>query len=54
MQLLIENVGEDGVASGTSCRYAQVKCELPEATENDLVNVKIQRVEADHLVAQAI
>ncbi len=54
VQLLIENVGEDGVASGTSCRYAQVKCELPEATENDLVNVKIQRVEADHLVAQAI
>ncbi len=55
LQLLIERVEPTGVATGTSCRYAQVRCNLPNQTqtrfaENDLVRVKIDRVEDNVLM----
>jgi threonylcarbamoyladenosine tRNA methylthiotransferase MtaB len=51
LQLLVEHVDSSGIATGTSCRYAQVRCVLPAAQENELVNVRVERVETDHVFA---
>lgn len=56
LQLLVESVTADDVASGTSCRYGQVTAHVPGAAENSLVDVIIQS--ADELmhgrVAEAV
>lgn len=48
LQLLVEEINVDGTAAGTSCRYAPIRAELPEAKENDLVEVEI--VKADDVL----
>ena len=50
LQLLVEKVDENGIASGTSCRYAQIRTYAPDVEENSLVNVVIDRIEDDALV----
>ncbi len=50
LQLLVENVNEAGVAGGTTCRYAQLRCDRPTAKENDLLNVRVARVVDNCLV----
>ena len=50
LQLLVEKVDQDGIASGTSCRYAQIRVEAPDAKENSLIDVVIDRIEDDALV----
>lgn len=50
LQLLVENVNESGVAAGTTCRYAQLKCLSPQATENELMNVRVDRIDDRCLV----
>lgn len=53
LQLLVEEVNEDGMASGTSCRYAPIRTPLPEAKENDLVKVQIVKA-GDFLTGTAM
>jgi tRNA A37 methylthiotransferase MiaB len=48
LQLLVEKV-EDGIATGTSCRYAQVRCPAQSARENELIRVRVEQVHADHV-----
>ncbi len=50
LQLLVEKVDENGIASGTSCRYAQIRVRAPEAQENSLIDVVVDRVEEGVLV----
>lgn len=52
LQLLVESVDDAGIASGTSCRYAQVRCAAPAATENQLIDVTVQTAKGDHLLAR--
>lgn len=52
LQLLVEHVDESGTASGTSCRYAQVRAEGEALAENDLIDVKIIGATNDHLVGR--
>ncbi len=54
LQLLVESVDTKGIAAGTSCRYAQVRCLLPTAEENDLTTVRVQHVASGHVVAAKI
>ena len=53
LQLLVENIDDHGIASGTSCRYAQVRCPLPQGHENELVDVRIQRLADEFIVGVA-
>ena len=41
LQLLVEKVDDDGIASGTSCRYAPIRANVTGAEENSLVDVEI-------------
>ena len=50
LQLLVEQVDDDGIRSGTSCRYAQVQCAGVQASENELVDVRISGVEGNRLL----
>jgi threonylcarbamoyladenosine tRNA methylthiotransferase MtaB len=52
LQLLVEHVGEDGFASGTSCRYAPIRAQVPGAEENSLVDVEILE-SAETLIGRA-
>ena len=52
LQLLVENVNASGTASGTSCRYAQIRCPETNASENDLVRIVVDRVDDGHLWGQ--
>ena len=54
VQILVENVDEDGVARGTSCRYGQVAVAGGRLNENDLATVKVIANQGDHLVATQI
>ncbi len=54
LQLLVESVDTKGIAAGTSCRYALVRCLLPTAQENDLTTVRVQHVASGHVVAAKI
>lgn len=45
LQLLVEQVHADGTASGTSCRYAPIRATIPQATENQLVDVVIDKAD---------
>ena len=54
LQLLIEKVDENGIASGTSCRYAQIRAHAPDAEENTLIDVVIDRVEDDALAGTTV
>jgi threonylcarbamoyladenosine tRNA methylthiotransferase MtaB len=49
IQLLVEKY-ENGEASGTSCRYAQVQCPHPGIGENTLVPVRIVQIKSEILV----
>lgn len=51
LQLLVEDVSSAGIASGTSCRYASVRCVDSSAKENDLMHVRITEAAIDHLLA---
>lgn len=42
LQILIEKIDSEGIASGTSCRYAPIRAFLPDAVESSLVDVKIE------------
>ena len=42
LQILIEKIDSEGIASGTSCRYAPIRAFLPDALESSLVDVKIE------------
>ena len=42
LQLLVENVDDNGTVSGTSCRYAHVVVEDPGAQDNSLITVIIK------------
>ena len=53
LQLLTERVHDDGTASGTSCRYAQVRARVPDAEESRLVNVQIDAAQ-DVLIGRAV
>lgn len=53
LQLLVEK-HENGIASGTSCRYAPVQCSLPATTENSLVSVRIIGAQSDRLLAHPV
>ena len=53
LQLLTECVHDDGTASGTSCRYAQVRARVPDAEESRLVNVQIDAAQ-DVLIGRAV
>ncbi len=48
VQLLVER-NKNGAIWGTSCRYAQVRCDV-DRSENELVHVNVDRVESDFLV----
>ena len=50
LQLLVEKANPDGMVSGTSCRYAQIRTLAPGALENSLVEVDVAGVEGDILV----
>jgi threonylcarbamoyladenosine tRNA methylthiotransferase MtaB len=58
LQLLVERIEPTGAATGTSCRYAQVRCDSPDPsqtaafTENDLVAVSVDRLEDGILVGR--
>jgi threonylcarbamoyladenosine tRNA methylthiotransferase MtaB len=52
LQLLVEQVDEDGFASGTSCRYAPIRAQVPGAEENSLVDVEILE-SAETLIGRA-
>ena len=51
LQLLVENVDGDGVARGTSCRYAPVKVTDGRLDDNDLATVRVVGNQGDHVVA---
>lgn len=44
LQLLVEKV-DDGTVSGTSCRYAPIRAKAVGVTENELIDVVIERAE---------
>jgi threonylcarbamoyladenosine tRNA methylthiotransferase MtaB len=43
LQLLVENVTDDGTVSGTSCRYAPIRASAAGAQENQLIDVEIDK-----------
>ena len=51
LQLLVENVDVDGVARGTSCRYAPAKVTGDQLNDNDLATVRVISNQGDHVVA---
>jgi threonylcarbamoyladenosine tRNA methylthiotransferase MtaB len=48
LQLLVEKVA-GGIAAGTSCRYAPVRCPAEGARENELIRVRVEQAHADHV-----
>ena len=54
LQLLVESIDENGVAAGTTCRYAQLRCAKPDAHENQLIDVRVEKIERDWLVGHPI
>lgn len=52
LQLLVEKV-ENGIATGTACRYVQVRCPVEEAQENELISVRVEQAFADHVISCA-
>ena len=53
LQLLVEKVNDNKTVTGTSCRYATVNAIAPNASENELITVKIETA-GDTLSGRAI
>jgi threonylcarbamoyladenosine tRNA methylthiotransferase MtaB len=53
LQLLVEHVDQNGTVTGTSCRYAPIRASVPEAQENQLIDIAIDKVD-DVLIGRAI
>lgn len=54
VQLLVEHIDDQNVASGTSCRYANVRVAADGMQENDLVDVRVTSVADGHLLAERL
>jgi threonylcarbamoyladenosine tRNA methylthiotransferase MtaB len=51
LQLLVEDVDAEGVARGTSCRYANVTVAGGQLKDNDLATVRVVGNQGDHVMA---
>ncbi len=54
LQLLVEDVDAQGVARGTSCRYAPVTVVQGQLQDNDLTTVRVVSAQSDHVVGTKV
>ena len=52
LQLLVEGIDDDGIARGTSCRYATVQASGTGLIENELVDVNVTAATDDGVNAE--